>query len=107
MKNLFKLTWLKNTKGKPDAMLTFAFFAFVVVTLNIMLSSISMLTFGMYTVSFQALDSSVMAVYLGATFTAYVSRRWTDARSDEYVSHKETASVEQRELISRKILTFF
>ena len=35
--------WIKNTDKKPDAMLTFAFLAFSVVTLNILLA-----TFGQY-----------------------------------------------------------
>lgn len=75
--------WVKNTSGKPDAMLTFALFSFLVVTLNVLLSTFSTITIGDFSINFQALDSSVMAVYLGATFTAYVSRRWTDKAYDE------------------------
>lgn len=71
--------WMKNTSGKPDAMLTFATIAFWVVTLNVLLSTIGTITFGTFTMNFQALDSSIMAAYLGATFTAYVSRRWTES----------------------------
>jgi len=74
--------WIKNTGGKPDAMLTFAFFSFLVVTLNVLLSTFGTLTIGDFQVVFTSLDSSVMAVYLGSTFTAYVSRRWTDKRYD-------------------------
>lgn len=70
--------WIKNSEGKPDAMLTFATASFLVVTINIFLSTFTSLTIGDFSVQFQALDSSIMAVYLGATFTAYVSRRWTD-----------------------------
>lgn len=72
--------WIKNTSGKPDAMLTFALISFLVVTFNIFLSTIGTLTLGGLHIEFTALDSSVMAVYLGATFSAYVSRRWTDRR---------------------------
>jgi hypothetical protein len=72
--------WIKNTAGKKDAMLTFALISFMVITLNILLSSLGGLQAGDVSLQFQALDSSVMAVYLGATFTAYVSRRWTDKR---------------------------
>jgi hypothetical protein len=72
--------WIKNTNKKPDAMLTFAGISFAVVTLNMFLSSFQSITVGETTVLFQALDGSVMAVYLGATFTAYVSRRWTDKK---------------------------
>jgi hypothetical protein len=72
--------WIKNTEGRKDAMLTFALISFMVITLNIFLSTLGALSFGDVNISFVALDSAVMAVYLGATFTAYVSRRWTDKR---------------------------
>jgi hypothetical protein len=74
--------WIKNTEGKKDAMLTFAVFSFLVVTLNIFLSTFSSLTIGNYTFIFNPMDSGVMGIYLGATFTAYVSRRWTDKQYD-------------------------
>jgi hypothetical protein len=72
--------WIKNTEGKKDAMLTFAALSFTAVTLNIFLATFGGFTIGGLSIEFQALDSSVMAVYLGATFTAYVSRRWTDKK---------------------------
>ena len=72
--------WIKNTKGRPDAMLTYSTISFVVVTLNVLLSTIGTLVIGDFSIAFAALDSSVMGVYLGATFTAYVSRRWTDRK---------------------------
>jgi hypothetical protein len=72
--------WIKNTDGKKDAMLTFATLSFLAITANVILATIGSLTVGDVAIQFQALDSSVMAVYLGATFTAYVSRRWTDRR---------------------------
>lgn len=72
--------WLNNTNGKKDAMLTFAALSFAVVTLNIFLSSFDTITFGDTSIIFKSLDSSVMAIYLGSTFTAYVSRRWTDRK---------------------------
>ncbi len=69
---------LTNSAGEKDSMLTFAAISFAVITLNILLSTFETVTFGSTTINFQALDSTIMAVYLGATFTAYVSRRWTD-----------------------------
>lgn len=84
-----KSWWIKNTSGKPDAMLTFATFSFVVVTLNVLLSTFGMVSFKDFSVQFQALDSSVMGVYLGATFTAYVSRRFTDKKYKEVESSGE------------------
>jgi membrane protein implicated in regulation of membrane protease activity len=61
-------------------MLTFALISFLVVTFNIFLSTVGSFSAGSISVEFTALDSAVMAVYLGATFSAYVSRRWTDRR---------------------------
>jgi hypothetical protein len=72
--------WLKNTNGKKDAMLTFAAFSFLIVTLNVFLSTFGTVAVDNYSVTFQALDGSIMAIYLGSTFTAYVSRRWTDRK---------------------------
>jgi hypothetical protein len=70
--------WIKNTDGKPDAMLTFATISFMAVTLNVMLSTIGQISIGGSIIEFQPLDSTTMGVYLAATFTAYVSRRLTD-----------------------------
>lgn len=78
--------WVKNTAGIPDAMLTFALFSFIVVTLNVFLSTFGSFSLGDMSITFHTLDSSVMAVYLGATFTAYVSRRWTDKKYEVNVS---------------------
>ena len=72
--------WIKNTQGKEDAMLTFASVAFLVVTLNVLLSTLGSFAFKELSFEFQSLDSSIMAVYLGSTFTAYVSRRYTDKK---------------------------
>ncbi len=86
-----KSWWVRNTGGKPDAMLTFALFSFIVVTLNIFLSTFSSVTIGETMLQFEALDSSIMAVYLGATFTAYVSRRYTDTRFQGHENREATA----------------
>lgn len=72
--------WIKNTAGKKDAMLTFASVSFLVITANMFLASFGSVSLGDFSAEFTALDSSTMAVYLGATFTAYVSRRWTDKK---------------------------
>ena len=72
--------WIKNTAGKPDAMLTFAFLAFSVVTLNILLATFGTVNFRDLSLDFQQMDAAAMTAYLAATFTAYVTRRWTDKR---------------------------
>tara|TARA_B100000579_G_C22816694_1_gene848288 strand:- start:540 stop:827 length:288 start_codon:yes stop_codon:yes gene_type:complete len=79
--------WLKNSSGKRDAMLTFATIAFIIVSLNILLSTIQELIFaGGQSISFQLLDTGTMTAYLAATFGAYVSRRWTDRK---FIDSKE------------------
>jgi len=72
--------WFKNTSGKKDAMLTFAVISFTVVTINLLLSTFSEITIFGNPVILSALDTGTMTAYLGATFTAYVSRRWTDKK---------------------------
>jgi hypothetical protein len=84
--------WIKNTSGKKDAMLTFAMLSFIVVTLNIFLSTFGVVTIGDFSLQFEALESSVMAVYLGATFTAYVTRRWTDKK---YLINGKTEEIKE------------
>jgi hypothetical protein len=76
------MKWVKNTKGKPDSMLTFALIAFLVVTLNILLATFGRIKFGGFEIGLQAMEASTMTAYLGATFTAYVTRRWTDKKYD-------------------------
>ena len=74
------MIWIKNTSGKPDAMLTFAFLSFAVVTINILLATFASVSFGGLELSFVQMDAASMTAYLAATFTAYVTRRWTDAK---------------------------
>lgn len=73
--------WIKNTSGKPDAMLTFATLSFAVVTFNILLATLGHFEFGRLKFSFESMDSGTMTAYLAATFGAYVTRRWTDRGS--------------------------
>jgi len=75
------MKWIKNTKGNPDAMLTFATVSFGVVTANILLATLGHFEFGKLNFSFQGMDSGTMTAYLAATFGAYVTRRWTDSKS--------------------------
>ena len=69
--------WIKNTDGKPDAMLTFAIIAFLVVVLNVLLATFGTITIFGFTFSFVAMESGTMAAFLAPTLTAYVTRRWT------------------------------
>ncbi len=72
--------WIKNTDGKPDAMLTFALVSFFVVTFNLFLATLGNVSILEYSLEFQFMDASTMTAYLAATFGAYVSRRWTDRK---------------------------
>lgn len=84
--------WIKNTAGKKDAMLTFATISFMVVTLNILLSTISSISIGDKVFEFKLMESGAMATYLAATFSAYVTRRWTDKK---YIPAEENSKDEQ------------
>lgn len=81
------MLWIKNTAGKPDAMLTFAFYSFLVVTINVLLGTFGTITRGEVSIQFVPMDAGTMTAYLGSTFTAYVTRRWTDKRYNR--KHKE------------------
>jgi hypothetical protein len=74
--------WIKNTSGKKDAMLTFAVIAFAVVTFNILLATLNSVSHGTWNISFEPMEAATLTAYLGATFGAYVSRRWTTAKYD-------------------------
>ena len=84
--------WIKNTSGKPDAMLTFAFYSFLVVTINVLLGTFGTITSGDKTITLTTMDAGAMTAYLGSTFTAYVTRRWTDKR---YSKKKNTEGSEE------------
>ena len=83
------MKWIKNTDGKRDSMLTFAFFAFLVVTINILLATFGNITYNSFEIKFASMEAATMTAYLGATFTAYVTRRWTDKKFDATTPPKE------------------
>lgn len=83
------MKWIKNTAGKEDAMLSFAFFAFLVVTVNILLATFGNITYNSFEIKFASMEAATMTAYLGATFTAYVTRRWTDKKFDPSLPRKK------------------
>jgi len=85
--------WIKNTSGKSDAMLTFAFLAFTVVTLNILFSTFGRISYNGFEVGFTSMEASAMTAYLAATFTAYVTRRWTDSK----ITPKESSEISEED----------
>ncbi len=60
------MTWLKNSRGKPDAMLTFS-----AATLAVVLGK----------VVFGGLDAGTIGALLTPTLGAYVGRRWMERES--------------------------
>lgn len=72
--------WVKNTNKKQDAMLTFATISFAVTTICFALSIVGAISIGDFKIELKPIDSGLMSVYLGATFSAYVARRWTDRK---------------------------
>ncbi len=91
--------WVKNSIGKEDAMLTFATISFFVITISIILASISEINVGGFKVNFIPLDSGLASIYLGATFTAYVTRKWTDKKYDKNEKNKPS---EDKDIIDQK-----
>lgn len=65
--------WIKNTDGKPDAVLTMTLIGFMVVILKVLLAGAAIGAFNA-----GAIDSGVIAAILTPTLGAYVARRYTD-----------------------------
>ncbi len=80
--------WLKNTAGKRDAMLSMAFGGFIVTCLAIILSFLGEVTIGGFSfkVVLTAAHVGLLTLFLGATVTAYVSRR---NKKDDHASKLE------------------
>ena len=78
--------WLKNSKGHPDAMLTFASAAFALTSLCIVLSMIeSIVVPGSADIKLKAPSETLVLGYLGAAFTSYVFRR----NKKDHLAHEE------------------
>lgn len=75
-----KMKWIKNTSGKPDAMLTFACGGFVVVMFKVLFDGVS-ITLGGHPIGFGTIDASSIAAVLTPILGAYVGRKWTDANA--------------------------
>lgn len=76
--------WLKNTKGAPDSMLTFAVGGFFTVVAAIAFSVITGTTFtiGAQEITISAPDATLVTAFLGATLLAYVNRRNTKDKAE-------------------------
>lgn len=72
------MNWMKNSKGKEDAMLTLGVASLAIVLLKFFLSEMSI-----GPIVFGQLDGSVVAAILTPTLGAYVMRRFTDSKKDQ------------------------
>lgn len=72
--------WIKNSKGKPDAMLTFAVVAFLVVIVKFLASAVTLHLTGDKVVELGSVDSGSIAALLTPTLGAYVARRHSDQK---------------------------
>lgn len=70
------MSWLSNSDGKPDAVLTMSVVTLGVVLFKFLLSEMS---FG--PIVFGQIDGGTIAALLTPTLGAYCARRWTDANS--------------------------
>lgn len=71
--------WIKNTQGEASATITFLTVAFIVTTASYVLSMFE----NIGTVSLRPFDSAACSAYLIPLLTAYLGRRWTDAKFSE------------------------
>ena len=74
-----RFEWMKNTEGRPDAVLTMAFVGFMIVAIKILFAG-AVIEFNGNKYSFGAPDASVIGALLGPTLGAYVTRRWTEKK---------------------------
>lgn len=69
--------WIKNTEGKPDAVLTMALIGFLVVVFRVLLAGVS-LVWGDKSLALSDIDTGTIGAILTPTLGAYVARRYTD-----------------------------
>ena len=55
------------------------------------LATVGSITYNEFDITFASMDAAAMPAYLAATFTAYVTRRWTDRK---YVAAEQESSEE-------------
>lgn len=77
------MTWmLKNSRGKPDALITFSAAAVATVLVKVLLNGVST-TIGAHPISFGTIDPTIIAAVLVPTIGAYTAKRLRGGRNDE------------------------
>lgn len=71
---------VKNTDGKPDAILTMTVITLTIILLKFAVSGVTFAVDGSHSINFGAVDSGVIASLLGPTLGAYVARRYTEKK---------------------------
>lgn len=75
------MTWmLKNSRGRPDALVTFAAGAVAVILLKVLLNGVSLAVLG--GVSFGTIDATLVGAVLLPTLTAYTAKRTIGGKAD-------------------------
>ena len=94
MKMNVKWIWIRDARGQADTMLTFSVVAFALVVFKVLLGG---MTFKGYTVA--PIDPTTIAALLTPTLTAYVARRYTDAKfvdsDDDGIDDNEEAALKK------------
>mgnify|MGYP001574381965 CR=1 FL=1 len=72
--------WIKNTAGKPDAVLTMTIMTLVVVLIKYFFADTGIEVAAGHSIKFGTADSGAIAALLTPTLGAYVMRRYTEVR---------------------------
>jgi len=67
--------WIRNTDGKPDAVLTMTMMGFMTVLFKVMLSGVIIAGY-----TFGGIDAGTIAAIMTPTLGAYVARKYTDSK---------------------------
>jgi hypothetical protein len=88
--------WIKNSDGKPDAVLTMALVGFAIVLVKVLASGV---TFAFQGVDYNmgSVDASTVAAILTPTLGSYVARKYTDKK----FSKKTEAKKEEQDDITK------
>lgn len=68
--------WMKDSSGHPSVTITFLFVSFWITTIAYILSIVSKIG----PVEIRPFDVGACGAYFGIIFSAYIARRYTDAR---------------------------